>query len=409
MAAAIRFVSSYCESLQPSLQTLLTESVKSHFLSDMSKANQKYNAARKMENDAEYVPRSIKLDCKIYCSELAKKDPEYTDLSQALKTAVGQFQDSAKQVIIRSTKMDARVHQQAAKKTFCEALASTSQFYAKMNDHNLNSVHKFAATIIERHHEAILPIFGLEDFRTIAHFKSEYIKYSTATDPLPQPFIAPDNLVHNVAGNVANVIQIAQAQAHEAQVNAVTTRNERTLSQLWTTLQTCYIQSWNIFLATQKKNAKDLELKKISTSLLVTTATENATMEVDEEQAMPPEVLQGLIDQRVAQTVAQKVNQAVSLAVAKATAALEKKLIKGKDQNSQLRGQPRGASHAKRNSSPRHQHKKGDRNLDGAEEDGVTSNDRPVPRRSNERSHSKKNTSQNHGRGRRRRSRNRRS
>jgi len=302
---AKKIVVAHCESLQPELQTLLRKNALDDFLLPLKVANQKKRSVSKMEADPQYFPKSIKLKCQLYCSELAKKDAEYNNLSEELSTAVTAFETSAKATVIRGTKLDQRVHLEAAKKGICLALLHITSSFLFINGTDRNQAHKYANTIMERYHEDILPIFSdLANFNTLAHFRTAYCTFTTAQQPLPNPFVHPAaHLAHNPPGGNA-----ANGAAPNAAINngAPETRlAENTITQIWTSLRTCFVDSWKAFLKQQKTNDQALELKKFATHILAGDATAAAAMHVDQEPAADQPVLAQLVQQTVAPLINQ--------------------------------------------------------------------------------------------------------
>lgn len=337
LAAAKNLVQQHCESLQHNLQELLKDSAIKHFLIHMELANRKQRAVSKMEDTDTYVPRSLKLNCTLHCSELAKQDPEYTNLAETLATVVSTFQNAAKATVISATKLDVKVHKTAATKTLCEAIYKVSTSFMTLNDHNLAEVHKFAHSIIDRHYEEMTPMFGLTEFATLEQFKQRYINYTTATAPLPHPFIAPDaHLAHNPAAGIANPYAAAN---NAVNINATTRKNENTIDSIWRTIRICFIDSWQTFLRQQKDNDTALKMKHLSTTLLVGAATEAAQMQVDQEPAVTPALLRKLIAEGTAQ------------AVAPLQATIKRLEAKGKKLETQVKNNPRGPRGASRKQS----------------------------------------------------------
>ena len=340
LAAAKEIVSTHCKSLQHDFQDLLTDSAINRFLRDMELANRKQRIVTKMEADAAYVPRSIKLKCTLHCTELAKQDAEYANLEATLQTAVKNFETSAKSTIVASTKLDIKVHRIAAKNTFCTALYTVSSAFAIKGEYPAAQVHRFANSIMVRYHEEIMPIFELDDFTTLAHLCASYVLATPATDPLPRPFVAPNaRPQHNDAAAAAPVQNPYNLQEDE-QINARTRKIENTISSIWRTLKTCYVDSWTVFLNQQKTNDQALQLKKMATTILTDTATATAQMQVDQEPAVTPEILQALI------------SKSVSLATAPLLANI-RKLETKISKNSNTRSPSRGASRAQTNSGGR--------------------------------------------------------
>jgi len=305
LAAAKNVVTNYCESLHTSLQDLLTDSAIKNFLLHMEISNRKARAVTKMETEPDYVPRSLKLNCTLHATKLCQQDPEYQDLATALSDSVTAFQNAGKATVIASARLDSKVHKNAATKALCEGIYKISSAFITINGHNVNQVHKFSNTIMERFYEEILPIFELDDFATLDQFQSNYVTFTTATAPLPNPFVAPDNhLPHNAAGNLPATPVAPNPYVNQQNADANTRKNEATISHIWRCIRTCYIDSWHTFIRQQKHNDTALKLKKLSTDFLTTNATEAAQMQVDQEPAVNPQLLQTLIAQGVAQATA---------------------------------------------------------------------------------------------------------
>ena len=311
-------VSNHCESLQPSLRDILNNSAVQQFLTFMHTANQKKRAVVKMETDIDYVPRSVKLNCELFCTKLAQQDAEYTNLAETLAESVNTFEISAKVTIINGVKLDVKVHLHAAKRTLCEAIYKASKAYITLNDLNLQHVHKYANTIMDRHHEDITPIFSLDDFSTKEQLKSCYIEFTSGEAPLPVPFIAPDNLPrannqNGIPAAVAPVINPYKNAAAAANNQNANRQAEDTLDLIWRSIRTCFLDAWAAYLRQQKANDDAIRMKKMSTELLTTEATAATAMQVDQEAALSPAALSALVQQEVQKATAPLTNTIRSL------------------------------------------------------------------------------------------------
>ena len=177
-----------------------------------------------------------------------------------------------------------------------EAIHLLSRSFVTLNNHEANEIHQFALSIIDRHHEELTPIIGLDDFRTVENVINAYSTYSPMEGNPPQPFIAPVGLPR-AANAIGNNVQPAAAAAIELPaITAAVRKREETLSQIWNTLRTCFVNAWKAYLDCQSQNDANLRVKAMAQRLQITNATEAAQMLVDGQHAVPPEVLQQYIE-----------------------------------------------------------------------------------------------------------------
>ncbi|CAJ1951532.1 unnamed protein product [Cylindrotheca closterium] len=307
-------VQNHCASLQPALRDILINSATIQFLPHMDTANKKERAVTRMESEAAYVPRSVKLHCKLHCTKLTTQDAEYANLEATLSNSARTFEQAAKATIVQATKLDVKVHRTAAKRVFCEALYKASKAYITLNDLDLQQIHKYANTIMDRHHEEITPIFELPDFITKEHLKANYTQFTSATEPLPNPFLPPDILPrannNNLPlGNQAVVAPAANLNPYHNAAAAAQNQNvnrhiEDTLAHIWRSIRTCFLDAWTAYLRQQKDNDNALRMKKMSTELLTNEATAATAMQIDQEAALPPATLATLIQREVLKATA---------------------------------------------------------------------------------------------------------
>jgi hypothetical protein len=136
------------------------------------------------------------------------------------------------------------------------------------------------------------------NYTTLAHLCASYVLSTPATDPLPRPFIAPNARPQHNAAAAAAPVQNPYNLQEDEQINARNRKIENTVSSIWRTLKKCYVDSWTIFLNQQKMNDQALQLKEMATTILTDNArTATAKMQVDQEPAVAPEMLQALISQ----------------------------------------------------------------------------------------------------------------
>jgi hypothetical protein len=297
-------VKNYCATLHNQISSILLSLSLDKFLKNKRLADSKHRQFRKMETADDYFPRSVKIDVKIHCSELSKKSPDYTAIDEEMKLVVAEFQQRAKETIIKATKLDAQVHQTAADKVLMEAIQQISMAFITLDDQPHAHVHQFAHTIIDRYHEDLC---HLVSFSTKNEIIAAYQLYTDAPVALPAPFLAPAVLpraINAVAPNVRNpyIPATPPAALPNLAPNDIR-RTEPTIQKIWTAIRSCFIRPWATYIAIQDQNDKTLQLKKILATQQTTAATDVAQMLVDGEEAVTPAVINALIEQKVAQKV----------------------------------------------------------------------------------------------------------
>jgi hypothetical protein len=297
-------VKNYCATLHNQISSILLNLSLDKFLKNKRLADSKHRQFRKMETADDYFPRSVKIDVKIHCSDIAKKSPDYNVIDEEMKIVVAEFQQRAKETIIKATKLDAKVHQTAADKVLMEAIQQISTAFITLDDQPHAHVHQFAHTIIDRYHEDLRELVS---FSTKNEIIAAYQLYTDAPVALPAPFLAPAVLpraINAVAPNMHNpyVPATPPAALPNLAPNDIR-RTELTINKIWIAIRSCFIRPWATYLAIQDQNDKTLQLKKILATQQTTAATDVAQMLVDGEEAVTPAVINALIEQKVAQKV----------------------------------------------------------------------------------------------------------
>jgi hypothetical protein len=297
-------VRNYCETLHNQISSILLNLSLDKFLKNKRLADLKKRQYAKMEIADDYFPRSVKIDVKILCSDLAKKSPDYNAIDEEMKQVVTTFQQQAKETIVKATKLDAKVHQAEADKVLMEAIQQISMAFITLDDQPHAHVHQFAHTIIDRFHEELCQIVS---FSTKNEIIAAYQTYTDAPAALPAPFLAPAVLPRAVNANAPNVRNPYFPATPPAALPDLAPddhrRTEPTINKIWISIRNCFIRPWKTYLAIQDQNDKTLQLKKILATQQTTAATDVAQMLVDGEEAVTPAVINALIEQKVASKV----------------------------------------------------------------------------------------------------------
>jgi hypothetical protein len=388
MHHAVQAVKNYCETLHNQISPILLELSIDKFLNYKRLADLKQRQFKKMEDNDEYYPRSVKIAVKIHCSDLAKKSPDYNAIDEDMKLVVATFQQQAKVTIIKATKLDASVHQTEADKVLMEVIQQLSMAFITLDDQPHAHVHKFAHTIIDRHHEDICK---LVTFSTKDEIITAYKTFTDAPAALPAPFIAPAVLpraANAIAQNLRNPYLPATPPAVLPNIapNDLN-RAEITIHKIWTSFQNCFIRPWATYLTVQAQNDKSLQLKKLLATQQTTAATDVTQMLVDGEQTVTPAVINALIEQKVSQKVS------AQLKSTQRELTELRKIVQNNSKNGTQRGH-QGASTTKKKSpgNPRRPAKAGQK-VDESDNDS-TKNSRKREKKSGKKSlQSKKQTS----------------
>jgi hypothetical protein len=297
-------VRNYCATLHNQISPILLKLSLDQFLKNKRLADLKQRQYRKMESADDYYPRSVKIDVKVHCSDLAKKSPDYDAIDEEMKLVVTSFQQQAKETIIKATKLDSKVHQTAADKVLMEAIQQVSMAFITLDDQPHAHVHQFAHTIIDRYHEELCTLVS---FSTKNEIITAYQTYTDAPAALPAPFLAPAVLpraANAIAPNFRNPYFPATPPAVPPDLAPNDNRRtETTVTKIWTAIRNCFIRPWTTYLAIQDQNDKTIQLKKILVTQQTTAATDVAQMLVDGEEAVTPAIINALIEQKVASKV----------------------------------------------------------------------------------------------------------
>jgi hypothetical protein len=305
MAHANTHISDHVASLQPQIATILSRLAKQHILL-LSKLHHRIKQVEKMESDAEFIPRSARVNFVLNLSKTAEQDAEFPALRDECTRIVEETQKSLKKQIIAATNIEIKILKHDIQKDLATAIHIAVKAFLLAAGNTTIPSEKMGSTLLDRYHEILLShcYCDLAAFRPIyctengivslpAPFRAEDIaRRAAARAP---PITQPDN--DTLFPNLIATPVIAPAAPILPPVR--TALEDTIASNLKRTLESVFISSWGLYLRKSQANAVDAALKKLSTETFDSKATESAAMEIDMEPPATRLQLDSLIQDSV--------------------------------------------------------------------------------------------------------------
>ena len=298
-----------------------------------------------MESDADFIPRSARVNFELNLSKTAEQDAEFPALREECIRIVEETQLSLKKQIIAATHIEIKILKSEVQKDLATAIHMVVKAFL-LTEGNAATIHpaRMASTLLDRYHETLLShcYCALADFRPL---------YCTENGipALPAPFHVADIARRAAArahptDNSDSLFQdlIAVPAAAPAATPTVRLTAEDTIaSNIKRTLESVFVSAWGLYLKKSKENAIDAALKKLSTEHFDSKATESAAMEIDMEPPATRLQLDSLINDSVSKQT-KKLQQEL------ATLRAELKKTNSKPSNPARRGSSTSASRKKK-------------------------------------------------------------
>ena len=181
MAHATTHISDHVASLQPQIATILSRLAKQHILLH-SKLHHRIKQVEKMESDAEFIPRSARVNFVLNLSKMAEQDAEFPALRDECTRIVEETQKSLKKQIIAATNIEIKILKQDLQKDLTAAIHIAVKAFLLAEDNTIIPPEKMGSTILDRYHEILLSHCYC-DLTTFCHI---YITENGLADlPLP--------------------------------------------------------------------------------------------------------------------------------------------------------------------------------------------------------------------------------
>lgn len=346
MAHATAHISDHVASLQPQIATILSRLAKQHLLL-LSKLYHRMKQVEKMESDADFIPRSARVNFVLNLSKTAEQDAEFPALRDECLRIVEETQNSLKKQIIAATNIEIKILKLELQKDLAGAIHMAVKAFL-LADEKATSIppEKMGSTLLDRYHETLLSHAHclLADFRPI------YCTENGITD-LPAPYAVADTNARRRAtqatqDNSDSLFPGLLANPPPADAPPVRNVTEDNLaSNLKRTLESVFITTWAIYLGHSKANAVDAALKKLSIEHFDSKATESAAMEIDMEPPATRLQLDSLIQDSVSK-------QTKKLQRELTTIRAELTKTQSKPSKKERRGSSPSASNKKKSPSP---------------------------------------------------------
>jgi hypothetical protein len=303
MAHATAHILDHVASLQPQIATILSRLAKQHLLL-LSKLYHRMKQVEKMESDADFIPRSARVNFVLNLSKTAEQDAEFPALRDECLRIVEETQKSLKNQIIAATKIEIKILKLELQKDLAGAVHIAIKAFLLAEDKDTEiPPEKMGSTLLDRYHETLLS----HAHCLLADFCPIYCTQNGITD-LPNPYDVPDNarrFANRATQNdVSDSIYLPQMQDTEPPAPPIappvrSATEDSIASNLKRTLESVFIRTWDIYLGHSKANAVNSALKKLSIEHFDSKATESAAMEIDMEPPATRTQLDSLIQDSV--------------------------------------------------------------------------------------------------------------
>jgi hypothetical protein len=187
MAHATTYISDHVAPLQPQIATILSCLAKQHLLL-LSKLSHRMKQVEKMASDADFIPRSARVNFVLNLSKTAEQDAEFPALRDECARIVEQTQLSLKLQIMAATNLEIKILKSEVQKDLATAIhIAIKAFLLAEGPTPIIHPEKMGSTLLDRYHETLLSHAHckLADFRTI------YCTENGITN-LPAPFRVAD-------------------------------------------------------------------------------------------------------------------------------------------------------------------------------------------------------------------------
>ena len=294
-AIAVRHIDAHVASLHPEIAHILSTLAKKHLIL-LTKADHKKRQIERMSDDDELIPRSVRVNFEFKPSKEAAQDPEYTVLNEETATIITQFQLAMKLKIIAVTKIEARLLRRDLLVDLATALrVTTKAFLVCDGTTNPTTVDRMVNTLLDRYHETLLQNCGV----TLLAFRQLYLTTHGLTS-LPEPYIRPSApAAYEDDGMTIFARGITRTAPPADAANKNQTAEDKEADTINRALFATFVAVFTVYLDKQKKNAIQLELKKLATEHFESTATTETAMEIDTEASADRPQLENLISTQV--------------------------------------------------------------------------------------------------------------
>ena len=286
LSAAHAFVYSHVASLRDGIADLLHIQGK-EFCYLMHRLKSKTDAIAKLEKNDDVIPISAKVGFNLQVIKEAEELEEFKELQNQTNTTVAKFQKELKKHIIEAAKIEQQTMINMVIKHYCKSIHSTVKLFLQAQGCPTTQAHSVVSTLLELYSNVLLEhvTILLQDLH--AAYKATFTLDTFPIIETPQVAVDSDS---------------EDPPLTNAQVYA------RENAEIKRAIESVFCTSWSTYLQQVKDNQLNLSLTKSAEQLLKTEATENTTMEIDEEPSVEPEKLKDLI-RKEASTLATKIAQ----------------------------------------------------------------------------------------------------
>ena len=187
MAHATAHISDHVALLQLQIATILSRLAKQHLLL-LSKLYHRMKQVEKMESDADFIPRSARVNFVLNLSKTAEQDAEFPALRDECLRIVEETQKSLKNQIIAATNLEIKILKLELQKDLAGAIHMAIKAFL-LADEKATSIppEKMGSTLLNQYHETLLSHVHC----LVADFSPIYCAKNGITD-LPAPYRVAD-------------------------------------------------------------------------------------------------------------------------------------------------------------------------------------------------------------------------
>lgn len=316
------------------LQTLMLHHGKEFITLNRAYFNKK-NSIKRMNNDADYIPRSAKVELQLSClkSTNERRSERITELQNQANDAVIAYRAAAKTVIIAAAEADRETLKEDIIELICTICYNITKAHIASRGQTCDPTTKLRSLFANHNTRKLAEFFNYTGVQFFERYKTVH-----NMQVLPEAVVIPE-----IDADAPNYERAAQMEAaHNAQQNVANLHNDELLDLLESVLY----HPWKAFLAQSDENQRLLEIKKVSTAAMETRAADAAAMLIDQEMPADRQQLKDLIANAIKQAT-----EPLQLQIAEQHKQLQH--LSSSPQKSNRRGPPsRGASDKKKSNQP---------------------------------------------------------
>ena len=294
-ALAESLIRAAISSLHPTIATIAERLGKEHILI-LSRVDHKILQVKRMKDDAEFIPKSARINFDLSMSKRASANQDYVNLTETTKQLIIEFQlklkdHVAKAQTIEITIIKSELHEHLAKCTrvLTQAFMILNKDRSDVDQKVYKLLQKYLVEL------SIHAPITLEDFCKI--YKNIHGIETFPPTPANQPAVAAAAATTTSRFFAPSTTLVVREDEEIMQDDdpVVVTTVKSDVDKVFDMMEKIFVSAWTKYKNQQQKNDVDIELKKLSTTYFVDKATINAVDAVDTEPGADKIELKALI------------------------------------------------------------------------------------------------------------------